>query len=262
MAVKTLNFVRFEPSLWGEVMDPSQSVTKVLDAFESAPDGVDRNQLRTRVNLHPLSPHSAFAALTAIHDIVVPIRGAYAPLEGGDDDPDTLQDRLLVRPKDYNIFEFRSRAGQIYANMPISYIKRMSFRQRQTLTEDGESGATLSVRLVNLPNLENALKQTTALSVKVVGYRLERVLLSTPITRLDVLAEEIESNTEMQDAKGKAERMRFLIIDVVTESALIRVRVAENGAVNFPDYPGDGIALDVLESLEPIIDKQSGTMLT
>ena len=261
MVAKTLNFVRFEPSLWDGLVDPSPLLINVLDVAETAPEGAGRNQLRTKVNLHPSSPNDAFDALTATHDTVVQIKGAYVPSDDDDDDTDELQDRFLVRPKDFNIFEFKGKSGQIYANMPLTHIKKMSHRHKQTAKEDGQSGSTLNLRLVSLPNLETALKHATTIAVTVVGYGLDRVLLSTPVTRLDVLAEEIETNTEMQDAKGKAENMRTLMMDVAVEDELVRVRIGENGAAYFRSYPGDGLALTVLEILEPFIDSHSDTML-
>ena len=252
MAVKAFNFMRFQPSLWTEqqVAQTSSAGTPVLNVSEDAPSNSDRTQLKTTVT--PLtSPNSSFNAYTAKHDTVAWVRGAYTPT---DPDSEDTEDQCFVRPRNFPIFEFRNNPGQIYTSMPLSEIKRMLHRYQQG---SALFNPTLTQRTINLRLLESALQTNPALAVVINGYELNNVLLSTPVTRLDVDAERTRDNIEIQNAKTRAERMRFLKFYVQSNGQMVSLRVGENGSVKFPHYPDEATALKVFETLEPIIDSCS-----
>ena len=248
MAVKMFAFARFEPPLWvvSDNPDPAEASSGdiVLDVAEDAPPQTDRPLLKTTVQALP-SPNSNFNAYIARHDVVVRVRDAY-----GDPSSDELEDQCYVRPRPYNIFELRNSPGQVYTTMPLLQIKQMIRRLQET---HRASGALPQLRDVDLRALEDALKTNGGMNVVIHGYDLANVLWLTPVSRLDIDANETAANLEAQQAKTRAENMRVLKLYVQAPNQMVSVWVGANGSVKFRNYPGDDNAMHVLEMIEPII---------
>ena len=251
MATKAFNFVTFEPSLWagqqGSQTDPDGNA--VLNVSENAPSSADRSLLKTTVT-SVASANTSFNTYTAKHDTVLWVRDTYLST---DPDSDETEDQCFVRPKQFQIFEFRNAPGSIYTSMPLTAIRQMYNRYK----EEGYGNSDLKRRTTNLLCLESTLQGNPSLVVVIHGYDLINVLLSTPVARMDVDAERTRENVEIQDAKTKAERMRFLKLYVQATGQMVSLRVGENGSVRFPNYPDEAAALEVLEMLNPIIDSCS-----
>ena len=260
MAIKTFTFATFEPPLWDAQYKSTGDLggDLVLDVSEDAPPHLNRTLLRTRITTVP-SPNPKFGVYTATHDVVVRVSGTYpTAVSVNDPDSDQLEDQFYTRPRTFTVFELRDAPGQIYTAMPIPQIKQMIQRFQKS---HGHNGSVARTRTVNLRELERALKADLGLVVVIHGYDLANVLLSTPVARLDVDADadETEANLEVQHAKTRAEKLRFLKLYVQAQDQMVSVRVGENSSVRFPSYPDDGPALKVLELIEPIVAKCSRT---
>ena len=252
MAVKTFTSTRLSPPMWDSQHIPAggPSGDIVLDVAEDAPPASDRSLLKTRVRVLP-SPHSGFNAYVATHDVVMRVSGTYpTAASAGDPDSDDLEDQCYTRPRSYNVFELRDAPGQVYTTMPLAQIKQMIRRFHET---HGASHTRSEPRIVNLHNLESTLKGAPGINVVVHGYDLENVLWSTPVSRLDIDANETTANLEAQNTKSSAENMRVLKLYVQAIRQMVSARVGVNGIVKFPNYPGDEEAMYVLATLEPFI---------
>ena len=247
MAAKVFNSVRFQPSpltpQLGTQANPGRSI--VFDVAEPAPSSADRPVLKTTVTSSD-SPNPAFNAYTAKHDTVVLVRDTYLST---DPDSDETEDQCFIRPRHFPIFELRDTPGLVYTSMPLTEIRKMLNRYQE---QHGHNGEDLMRRTVDLRCLEIELQGNPSLPVVIHGYDLSNVLLSTPVDR-DVDAQRTRENVEIQEAKVRAERMRFLKAYVQADRQMVSVRIAENGSVRFPNYPDDTIALELLEKLEPLI---------
>ena len=250
MSRKLLSFARFSPGLW-----PSQSPpvdfddvvrsSTALQVAQPAPEGSPREQLKTTVTYNADSSHDAFHSLTATHDEARRIQ-AYS------DNPneDVIEERIIVRPRTFQIREFRDSPGQLYIAAPYTTIRQMFRRFRET-----NSGApnVFQQRIVQILALEVKLRRMGT----IMGYKMLDVILSTPIRSYDVLGDDISANQEVQDAKQRAREVWAITFGLQQGNAILRVQVASNGSVTFLEYPGDGIASQFLLHLEPILSAHS-----
>ena len=170
------------------------------------------------------------------------------------DDPDGLQERIYVQPREFHIYEFAEKAGQLYVTTPELTMRQMLRRYRDTSTND----VALNRRIVDLDCLEGQLSPAN-----IDGYLLTDVLMSSPVQRMEIVGQRLGQNDEVQDVKSRADKLRALEFSWqrVGMDRVVYVRVAENGAVRFIDYPGDATALRVLADLEPLIDACDDTEL-
>ena len=259
MAKKTLNFAVFTPGLWDEAQGLVASTftsgqtsveapmsTVVLDLSEDAPAETKRKQLRTRITSLS-TPHDAFKAFHASHDMVNHVN-AYAETDTSQsDDPDTLQDRPFVVPRQFQLYELGNTPNQFYFAAPEtlmrSVFKRYKDRQGQSLHKHQH-------RIVDIRDLETKLTDDFSIN----GYKLRNIQSTPTISAVDVAGLNLSENTEVQDVKNRAELMRAIGFIMQSENKeAIRVQVAQNGAVTFLDYPGEASALGILHQLEPII---------
>lgn len=259
MAKKTLSFAVFTPGLWDEAQGTLAStftygqtsvivpVSKVvLDLSEDAPAETKRQQLRTRITSLS-TPHDAFKSFHASHDIVQHVN-AYAETDTSQsDDPDTLQDRPFVVPRQFQLYELQDTPNQFYFAAPET-LMRSVFRRFKDL--HGQSLHKHQHRIVDIRSLEAKLTDDFSIN----GYKLRNVQSTPTISAVDVVGMNLSENTEVQDVKNRAELMRAITFIMQSENReAIRVQVAQNGAVTFLDYPGDANALGILNQLEPII---------
>ncbi len=170
------------------------------------------------------------------------------------DDPDSLQERIFVQPREFQIYEFGDKTGQLYVTTPELIMRQMLRRHRSTYTDDID----LSRRIVDLDCLEKQLAPAT-----IDGYLLTDVLLGSPVQRVEIVGQRLGQNDEVQDVKERADKLRALQFSWTRRGMdrVVDVRVAENGAVRFTDYPGDETALRVLGDLEPLIERCEDTEL-
>lgn len=260
MARKSFFFANFNPPVWREriqtdsvviadlvsdqTLPDSSDVPPPLTVAESAPDGVDRAELKTVFHTVPTTAHDAFTTFSVRHDEVRNIR-AYAAGTDDDPSPDDVTERSLVQPKDFHLYEFRDDPRQVFVTTPEAVVRRMFRRARAT---HSQQGMALNLRNTNLGDLETALS-----SAEIIGYKLVDVLSNTPIANYDVLGEDISNNNEIQNAKSRAGDIKALAIRLQHQNEIIAVWIYQNGAVTFLDYPGDNTGLGLLDQLNPII---------
>ena len=274
MARKTFLFADFSPPVWravpiGPVMsepaaisvrvtplnalgaDDVLDVSPPLTVGELAPDGVDREELRTTFHALSTTAHDAFGSFSVRHDEVRKIR-AYADTEGDDrnfsDGSDDVVERSLVQPKDFQLHELLDSPGQAFITTQEAVVRRIFRRARETYSTLGIGGIALNLRNTNLEDLEAALHDG-----EIIGYKLVDVMSNTPITTYDVLGEDISNNKEIQDARSRAGEMKGLAVRLQQGSQIIAVWVYQGGAVTFLAYPGDGPGLGLLNALNSII---------
>ena len=238
MPRKAFQFVEFEPALW-DMPNQVDTTVPVLDVEGSAPQGAPRPTLRSRVFPRADTPNDAFQAFNGRHDTVGRI------IEYERSDEDTTTERIFVRPSEFQAYELRRSPGWLYVTASDSTLKQMFRRYREST---GEFGTTFNRRIVRIGDLEQRLNE-----MEIVGYTLGNVRSTTPISNYDVLGQQMDQNTEVQDARNRAERIRAITFDLLRGDTILRVRVAENGSVTFFDYPGDATALGVIDRLETYI---------
>ena len=257
MARKSFLFADFNPAVWRAAVlaDPfapgpafvEQGLAAALDyppplaVAELAPDGVDREELKTVFHTLPVTAHDAFGTFSVRHDEVRSIR-AYA--EGTDDDPspDDVTERSFVQPRDFHLYEFRNNPGQVYVTTQEAVVRRVYRRARET---HGNQGMALNLRNTSLGDLEATLN-----NAEIIGYKLVDVLSSTPIATYDVLGDDISNNREVQDAKNRAGAMKALAIRLQHGGEIIAVWVYQNSAVTFLNYPRGQSGTWVVEPIE------------
>ena len=247
MAKKAFQFVAFEPMLWDNPNLVNQGET-VLDVYGTAPKGSPRTQLKTKVYSRSGASHDAFSAFVGIHDTVRKIQ-AYSDSDDSGTDDDRVQERIYVGPSEFHMYELSRNPGWLYATASENVMKQMLRRYRET---SQNYGTVFRRRIVQVENLEKSLTE-----MEIVGYTLANVRSTTPISSLDVLGLQMEHNSEVQSAKGRAGTIRAITFDLQSGSQTIRARVAQNGSVTFTNYPGDHTALTVLDKLEPYIYQNS-----
>ena len=249
MARKSLNFAVFDPMLWGGVV-PSDPSAPVLEVQQLAPSGSPRAILKTRVFSRPTSPHDAFSAFNGRHDVVKRVQ-AYAPVDENGSETDALQEQIYVQPIEFHAYQLQTAPTNLYMTASDLTIKAVFRRYRETT---GNYHATLSCRVVNIGDLEQRLSE-----MEIVGYTLRNVRSTTPITNYDVLGPQMDQNTEVQSAKSRAGDIAAITFELQSDQQILRVRVSQNGSVTFANYPGDAIALGVLDRLEAYIGNSSDT---
>ena len=255
MARKTFFFAAFTPVVWRVPVMPEGALVAAefvvaVDApppvafAESAPDGVDRPELKTVFHALMNSAHDAFRTFAVRHDEVRRIR-AYQ--EGTDDDPnpDEVTERSFVQPRDFHLYELLNTPGQAYVTTQEAVVRRMYRRARETYADPS---ITLNLRKTKLGDLETALNNN-----EIIGYKLVDVLSNTPIMNYDVLGDDISNNGEVQGAKNRAGDMKAIAVRLQHGGEIISVWVYQNGAVTFLNYPGDNLGLGLLDLLSPII---------
>ena len=133
-------------------------------------------------------------------------------------------------------------------------MRQMLRRYRGTYTDDVD----LNRRIVDLDCLEQQLSPAN-----IDGYLLTDILMSSPVRRMEIVGQRLGENDEVQNVKGRADKLRALEFSWQHRGLdrVVYVRVAENGAVRFIDYPGDATALRVLADLEPLIARCEDTEL-
>lgn len=240
MPSKTFNFASFEPMLWDSDL-PHDTTAPVLDVNQLAPAGSPRSVLRTKVFSRQNSPHDAFNAFNGRHDVVKRFQ-AYAPPGSDGEESDALQEQIYVQPLEFHAYQLRNQPTHLYLTAPDLTVNSMFRRYRET---HKDYSVTLSRRIVDIDDLEKRIPE-----MEIVGYTLKNVRSVTPITSMDVLGVQMDQNTEVQDAKGRAGNIAAITFDLQNDHQIIRVRVARNGAVRFVNFPGDAPGLSLLEKLE------------
>ena len=250
MAKKVLSFAQFQPPLWdGAGGQAPQTANTVLEVEVDAPDGSGRDSLRTKFASIPVTPNDAFNSFLATHDLVKHVQ-AYADTDGGGGpDPNVIEDRTYIQPKQFPAHEFRSTPGQFYMAAPETVVRQM-FRRFKASGQGSDT--VFNRRIVQIRNLEEDLVDVT-----VVGYKLANVQFSTPVATYEVTGQLMTQNIEVQDAKAKAGDMKAITFNLQSGNEIVRVQIAQNGAVTFLNYPGDDNALTILGQLEQVIAKNS-----
>ncbi len=156
----------------------TSDVPSPIAVAELAPDGVERQELKTVFLGLPTTAHDAFDTFAVRHDEVRQVR-AYT--EGTDDDPspDEVTERRYVQPRDFHLYEFKNNPGQVYVTTQEPVVRRMYRRARET---HDDLGLALNLRSTKLGELESALN-----NAEIIGYKLVDVLSNTPIATYDVL---------------------------------------------------------------------------
>ena len=255
MARRTFQVVSFEPVLW-EQNNILDGHSPVLSVSELAPQGAPREHLRTKVFSRLETPHPAFNAFNGVHDICRRYV-AYAETDdvGADQDTiDEVQEQIYVSPSHFHAYELRRNPGMFYATASESTLKQMFRRYRNTTQQHD---ATFNQRVVQIADLEPVLRGNMVADT--VGYTFRNVTSVTTITTMDVEGPQIGENREVQNAKQRAESIRFIKFDLQWGEHLHRVRIGENGSVSFASYPGDETALAVLDLLEGYVSAHSET---
>ena len=247
MARKTFHFVAFAPMIWDRI-DPSDTSTPVLDVHQTAPEGSPRKLLRTRVYNRVDTPHDGFDGFVGRHDVVRKYEEYVPPEEDGQED-DRMQERISIQLTGFQSYELRRNPGWIYTTASDSVQKSLFRRYRET---SGQHGTTFNRRVVRIGELEESLND-----MQVVGYTLANVLSSTPISNLDVRGQRMTDNVEVQNAKGRAGQIRSISVELQSGNSIVSVSISELGSVSFNNYPGDGIALSVLDTLDNYIDNSA-----
>lgn len=228
--------------------------SQVLNVTERAPEGSPRESLRTKMVARSESPHEAFNAYNGVHDICREFT-AYAEDSDGtgdQDDAEEVQVRKYVVPTEFHAYEFRNRPGELYLTATDNTIKQMFRRYRNT---EQRLDVTLNQREVQLKCLNEALK--SGLATETFGYVFSNVPGQTAITKMDLEGPHIDENQDVQNARDRAENVRTLTFLLQVADRVLKMRVTENGAVTFADYPGDETALSILEVLESYIQQCS-----
>ena len=255
MARRTFQLVLFEPALWSQA-NLSDGDSTVLSVSELAPEGSPRKNLRTKVFSRAETPHEAFNAFNGVHDVCRRYMAYAESDEGGADQTDTeqLQEQIYVSPSYFHAYELRRIPGMFYATSSESLLKQIFRRYRET---NQRQDVTFNQRVVQIADLELALRND--MSADTVGYTFRNVSSETTITSMDVEGSQMGENQEVQDAKNRAESIRFIKLDLQIGEHLHRIRIGENGSVSFAKYPGDETALAVLDLLEQYMSRYSET---
>ena len=81
------------------------------------------------------SPHDHFNALTATHDEEKRVK-AYMDPSDEQDDPEGVQERIYVQPREFQVYEFANKAGHLYVRAPEPTIRQMLRRYRSTYGDE------------------------------------------------------------------------------------------------------------------------------
>ena len=250
MTVAIYRFARFEPQFPQPPNNLDREPNVSVDIERSAPEGVGRPELRTRISLQQLQPNGAFVAFTVKHD-EVGFYDAYDEPEDGPDNEEVVR-HYYVFPKDYFAYEQNASPGEVYVKAPILVLKEVFRRYRTTMAPPN---AVFRQRIVDLRALEITLEMQE--QAEPGAYTLSNVPSDTAITRLVVRGQNIAANNEVQNLKDRAESILVLDFDLEHDGTMLQLSIDERGTVKFAKTPGDAPALDVLRRLEPYIRQHS-----
>lgn len=247
MPARRFTFARFEPHLWQVKAGPVDNpMPIVLDIEVPAPDGAQRDTLRTKIVRRAESPNPAFRSFVVSQD-------EYASfLDYKDANTDETIERTRTYPATFQIHELHNFPGAMYANVGVSALKEVLRRYREST---GKAAVVLHQRIVRLEELERLLKAEGEVSIQ--GYVLLNVRSTPPIDRLAADGANVDTNAEVVDAKRRAEGIHRISFDLVRDTQVLGVRVGVQGDVRFMNYPGDAIALGALAWLDDRIDRCS-----
>ena len=251
MPVAVYRFARFEPEFPHPLNDPDLAPAVNLDIGRPAPDGVDRQELRSRISRQQLQPNDAFGAFTVRHDEV----GHYDSYDEPDDDGqdnEAVVRHYYVCPKDYFAYERNAALGEVYVKAPVLVLKEVFRRYRATMHP---LNPVFRQRVVDLRALEVTLQARE--QAETGAYTLGNVQSDTAITRLVVRGQQMTANNEVQGLKDRAESIEVLEFALQHGDTVLQMSIDEQGSVKFARTPGDASALDVLHRLEPYIRQHS-----
>ena len=243
LAKKTFRYASIEPSLLLNATPDQASRTQtnlVLSATEAAPEGANRDTLKSRIYRQYDSPHAAFGAFSAVHDIDI-TRETYADLMEDLDDEDRMRSLVFIERKSFEIYEHLGTGG-LYFTSQDAYLRRMFRRYRDNT---GDHARVLTRRVVDLAELERRIPE-----LDINGYRLEEVPGDTPLDTYEVSGSNIARNADVQAAKQNAKKFRAFSFKQGNGSQPLNIKVTRDGIVTFCDYPGDRLGLEILSRLE------------
>ena len=230
----------------------------VLDVAREAPDGAKRPFLRTMVFKRPDDPHTAFKAFSVVHDKLVPYQAYVEPNTAGSDnaDPPTytyeVELQFYITPARFFLYEFTDNPGFMYGNASVQILKEI-FRRRRV--SSGDQASLYRQRVVDLRGLRGALMEKA--HVETAGWALLDVPMDTPISRMSVDGPQIDDNADIEDLMEKADKVSAFRFDMQYGDTIFRLRIDEQGSVNFSKYPGDQTGLAILHFLEGFIADHS-----
>ena len=251
MAIAIYRFARFEPDFPSPAADPEGLAPAFVIVGRPAPDGVNRPELNSRIALQQLQPADTFQALSIRHDEVGHY-DAYEEQEGDGPLPEEVVRHYFVYPKDYRAYELINTPGEVFIQAPLEATKELFRRYRSTMNPPN---AIYRRRQVNLRALEVTLRHHQ--HIEPGAYTLANIPSDTPILRMQVSAQQIIDNDEVQDLKDRAESIGILEFGYPYGDELLRISIDALGAVKFHQTPGDAPALEVLSHLEPYIRQHS-----
>ena len=242
MTKKLFTYARVRPAPW--VMTANVDDAPIT-FMEPAPEGINRNFLRTTITPHEESPNGAFGLWEVDHDVVGRV-AAYDETDENGEDPDEVRERAFVRRQSFYLYEFFSGPGMLYGATSETALRRV-FRRYKNSTS-----STYELRAVRLNDLEEVLKRDWV-GTSIAGYKLIGVAMTTLVRTLTMAGDDLENNVEAQDAKEKARDTAAITFRLQHGEQMISVQVSNTGAVTFQDYPGDEAALGFLEQLEQYV---------
>ena len=253
MTVAVYRFARFEPEFPSPFNAPDHDSGPAvsIDIVRPAPDGVGRQELRSRISRQQSQPNDAFKALTVKHDEVGHYDAYDEPGGNGQENENVIR-HYYVCPKDYFAYERNAGAGEVYVNSPDQVLKEVFRRYRATRNPPNP---VFRQRVVDLRALEATLRAQE--QVVTGAYTLGNVQSDTAIASLAVRGQQMATNNEVQNLKDRAESVKVIEFDLQHGDTMLRISIAEQGSVKFARTPGDAPALDVLHRLEPYIELHS-----
>ena len=247
MARKKLTWVKFVPRFWegveiaGLIADPKEAF---LTLEVVAPDNQNnREVLRTRFYHASHVPSDEFAPYNVRHDNYRR-HTAYDP---NDPFSDSEVETVWVHSERFAVYELERTPGALYAATTTDRMKDVFRRYREFAKDES---AVLNDRVLNIQSFEKTL-----VDAEVVGYVLKQVS-GTPFSydRVHMEGAQIAQNSEAQGLVRRAGQMKMLTVELQSGISILRLEVRDDGSITFLNYPGDSIALDVINKLEPLID--------
>ena len=166
MAKKTFKCAVVEPSILVPLdHDLGAQPNLLVTVFEAAPNGANRDLLRSRIFEQGDTPYASFNAFGVAHDITL-TRDAYADIADGQDDEDMLHPVVLIERRSFDVYESR-RTEALYYLAPEAYLTKIFKRYRETTQN---FGATFRRRRVRLAELDQHVPE-----VDINGFDFEGV---------------------------------------------------------------------------------------
>ena len=245
MAQKRLSWINYSPPL---IDNGSLNVDAAIFETTAPPNENNRDALYTKFYNVADSPHDAFNVHNVVHDQFRRFV-AYDP-----DDPDSDEEVEItaVFPSRFTVYGPENDPGSFYATTGHDTLKEVFRRYRDST---GDEAATVQIREIDLPCLEDSLQ-----GAEVVGYSLRNVSGQTPYRVLQAEGPQISRNNEARDLVSRADRMRSITYELSRGSMFITLRIQNDGVVTFRNYPGDSIALGIINELDPLIEDCSDTI--